>query len=112
MASHLINKDGKGLAFDGPSIPFGALVNYKPSSASGRQQLPKIGPKTLPGIFLGYGQRSGGSWNGELLVADKRDLAAAPTPGTVPIRRFKAEEVLTVLVDDKYQFPLTSGTDG
>ena len=102
----------KGLTYDGPFIPLGAMIEYKPSSKSGQAQLPSVGRKTLPGIFLGYGQRSGGSWNEELLIADKGDLAAAHTPSIVPIRRFKAGEVWPVLRDDNFQFPLASGTDG
>ena len=38
----------------GQRLPFGALVGYHPISAKDLSKLHQLGPKVLPGIFLGY----------------------------------------------------------
>ena len=43
-----------GMPFNGPVIPFGAMVEYHPISAKDLSRLHQIVPKVLPGIFLGY----------------------------------------------------------
>ena len=43
-----------GKPFNGPVIPFGAMVENHPISAKDRWRLHQFGPKVLPGIFLGY----------------------------------------------------------
>ena len=39
---------------NGPVIPFGAMVEYHPTSAKDTSILHQFGPKVLPGMFLGY----------------------------------------------------------
>ena len=39
-----------GMPFNGPVIPFGAMVEYHPISAKDLSQLHQFGPKVLPGI--------------------------------------------------------------
>ena len=39
-----------GMAFNGPVIPFGAMVEYHPHSAKDLSRLHQFGPKVLPGI--------------------------------------------------------------
>ena len=46
-------------AFNGPVIPFGAVVEYHPISAKDQSRLHQFGPKVLPGIFLGYAVYAG-----------------------------------------------------
>ena len=46
-----------GMPFNGPVIPFGAMVEYHPISAKDISRLHQFGPKVLPGIFLGYALR-------------------------------------------------------
>ena len=46
-------RDRFGKDYDGPRIPFGAAIRYRPSSKAGQQLLPKFGEKALPGIFIG-----------------------------------------------------------
>ena len=41
-----------GERFQGPIIPFGAMVQYHPISAKDLHRLHQIGSKVLPGIFL------------------------------------------------------------
>ena len=43
-----------GVPFNGPVIPFGAMVEYHPISAKDQTSLHQFGPIVLPGIFLGY----------------------------------------------------------
>ena len=43
-----------GMPFNGPVIPFGAMVEYHPISAKDISRLHHFGPKVLPGIFLCY----------------------------------------------------------
>ena len=42
------------MPFNGPVIPFGAMVEYHPISAKNISRLHEFGPKVLPGIFLVY----------------------------------------------------------
>ena len=43
-----------GMPFNGPVIPFGAMVEYHPIFAKDISRLHQCGPKVLPGVFLGY----------------------------------------------------------
>ena len=43
-----------GMPFNGPAIPFGAMVEYHPISAKDISRRHQFGPKVLPGLFLGY----------------------------------------------------------
>ena len=42
------------MPFNGPVIPFGAMVECHPISAKDQSQRHHFGSKVLPGIFLGY----------------------------------------------------------
>ena len=55
-----------GIPFNGPVIPFGAMVEYHPISAKDISRLHQFGPEVLPGIFLGYVLSAGGIWKGTL----------------------------------------------
>ena len=48
-----------GIPFDGPVIPFGAMVVCHPISAKDLSRLHRFGKKVLPGIFLGYALYAG-----------------------------------------------------
>ena len=41
-----------GIPFNGPGIPFGAMVEYRPISAQDPSSLHQFGPEILPGIFF------------------------------------------------------------
>ena len=43
-----------GEKFDGPSSPFGTLVEYTPTTAKDKSRTHQFGQKTLNGIFSGY----------------------------------------------------------
>ncbi len=42
---------------------------------------------------MGYGLKSGGDWDGNLLIVDKLDLEATETTSEICIRSFKNDEV-------------------
>ena len=58
------------MPFNGPVIPFGAMVEYHPISAKDISRLHQFGPKVLPGIFFGHVLCAGGIWAGDIMVAD------------------------------------------
>ena len=63
----LLMKEDFGESFKGPIIPFGAPVEYLPSSARDQARIHQFGEKVLPGIFLGYALIAGGIWKGDVL---------------------------------------------
>ena len=63
-----------GKLCDGPVIPFGAMVEYHPISAKDLSRLHQVGPKVLPGIFLGYVLYAARFWKGDIMVADIEEL--------------------------------------
>ena len=52
--------------YDGPVIPFGAEINYKPMTKEDKARTHKFGDKVLSGFFLGSDQLAGGGWSGDL----------------------------------------------
>ena len=64
----------KGQKFDGPSIPFGTLVEYIPIASKDKSRVHQFGKKTLKGILLGCTLRVGGGWSGDLMLAVDEDL--------------------------------------
>ncbi len=60
--------------FDGPAIPFGCLVDFKPQKEDAKL-IDKGDPDTVPGVFLGYKLLPGGLWQGEFRVAALTEFA-------------------------------------
>ena len=60
------------MPFNGPTILFGAVVEYHPISAKDLSRLHQFGAKVLPGIFLGYAVHAEGIWKGYFMVAKWR----------------------------------------
>ena len=83
-----------GMPFDGPVIPFGAMVEYHPISAKDLSRLHQFGKKVLPGIFLGYVFFAEGIWKGYILVADIEELEEMDA-SELHARRLNAKELLT-----------------
>ena len=54
------------MPFDGPVIPYGAMVEYHPISAKDIPRLQIFSPKVLPSIFLGDALYAGGIWKGDI----------------------------------------------
>ena len=71
-----------GEPFEGPIIPFQAMVEYHPSSPKDQANIHHFGKKVLPGIFL---------------------------TSDIFHRRMKAKEVLISQKDDELKFPTADG---
>ena len=63
-----------GQPFKGPIIPFGSLVEYHPITAKDQSRIHQFGKKVLLGLFLGYALYAGGTWKGDVLIADLEEL--------------------------------------
>ena len=92
------------MPFNGPVIPFEAMVEYHPISAKDLSRLHQFGPKVLPGTFLGYALYAGGSWKGDILIADIEDLEQMDAC-KIHVRRLNAKEVVTPMKGDKNHSP-------
>ena len=97
-----------GMPFDGPVIPFGAMVEYHTISAKDQSRLHQFGSKVLPGLFLGYALYAGGIWKGDVLVADLEELEKMDASG-IHAKRLNAKEVLTPMRGEKFIFPVVDG---
>ena len=63
-----------GEPFNGPVVPFGAMVEHHPISAKDLSRFHQFGPKVLPGIFLGYVLHAVRIWEGGILIADMEEM--------------------------------------
>ena len=98
-----------GTLCKGPTIPFGAMVEYHPLSAKDHSRLHQFGRKVLPGIFLGYALRAGGFWKGDILVADSEEVenfgrVRNPCSKTQCKRNYNAE------IGEHFISPIADGT--
>ena len=84
---------GLGESFRGPTIPFGAMVEYYPISTRDQSRLHQVAKKVLLGIFLGYALIVGGLWKRDILIADIEELEKMDAWEIHP-RRIIAKEVL------------------
>ena len=98
-----------GKPYNGPVIPFGAMVEYHPISAKDLSRLHQFGPKVLPGIFLGYVLYAGRIWKGDMMVGDVQELEQMDAP-ELHARRLSAKEVSTPMKGENFIFPVTDGT--
>ena len=83
-----------GKPFNGPVIPSGAMVEYRPISARGLSRLHQFGPKVLPGKSPGYVLSVERIWKGEIMVADIEELEETDA-SEIHARRLNANEVST-----------------
>ena len=98
-----------GMPFNGPVIPFGAMVEYHPISAKDQSRLHQFGSKVLPGIFLGYALYAWRIWKGDIMVADIEELEEMDA-SELHARRLNAKEVLTPQRSGNFIFPVADGT--
>ena len=97
------------MPFNGPVIPFGAMVEYHPISAKDQSRLHQFGAKVLSGIFLGYALYAGGIWKGDIVVADIKELEEMDAL-ELHARRLNGKELLTQMKDENFIFPVADGT--
>ena len=98
-----------GMPFNGPEIPFGAMVEYHPISAKDLSRLHQFGAKVLPGFFLCHAFCAGGIWKGDIMVADIEELEEMDA-SELHARRLNAKEVLTPQRSSNFIFPVADGT--
>ena len=94
-----------GVPFNGPVIPFGAMVEYHPISAKDQSRLHQFGAKILPGICLGDALYAGRIWKGDIMVADIEELEEMDASELHDRRRLNAKEVLTPMKGDNFHIP-------
>ena len=98
-----------GMPCNGPVIPFVAMVEYHHISAKDTSRLHQLGPKVLPGIFLGYVLYAGEILKGDVIIADIEELEEMDA-SELHARRLNAKEVLTPMKGDNSIFPVADGT--
>ena len=76
-----------GQPFKGPIIPFGSLA------AKDLLRIHQFGKKVLPGLLLGYALYAGGTWKGDILVADLEELETMDA-SEICSKRLNAKEVI------------------
>ena len=83
------------------------IVEYHRISAKDLSRLHQLGPKVLPGIFLGYVLYAGEKET--KMIADIEELEQMDA-SELHARRLNAEEVLTPMRGDDLIFPVADGT--
>ena len=94
--------------FNGPLIPFGSLVEYRPISAKDQSRIHQFGKKVLPGLFLGYALYAGGIWKGDTVVADIEELETMDA-SEIYSKRLNAKEVIFPKEKGEFIFPVADG---
>ena len=94
-----------GMPFNGPVIPFGAMVEYHPISAKNQSRLHQFCSKVSPGIFFGYASYAGGIWKGDIMIADIWRIGG---DGRIRHPRQKAQCKGSVNADERWQFYIPS----
>ena len=95
-----------GVDFDGPLIPFGAEVFYKPNSKEDIKRTPKFGNKLLPGILVGYVLHAGGGWTGDINLIDQEEINAAEFRSEVTMKKIQMAQVHVSKDGDDFIFPM------
>ncbi len=96
------NKRHKKGRFKGMQFPFGALVDFMPQPDV---RVESMGPKTLPGVFIGYHVNPGGEWSGDYLVADLAYFRENPDVVRSKVKIHRIKEAVPIL-DGKFVFPV------
>ena len=91
--------------FKGRLVPFGAMVQYKPSAKREVGAIKKFDSRMVPGIFIGYHLHAGGRWSGDYLVLDAEAYRKRMEGANIPIHRIKE-----IHLGDSMRFPVKDGT--
>ena len=95
-----------GQPFNG-LIPFFSLVEYHPIMAKDQSRMHQCGKKVLPRLFLGYALYAGGSWKGDVLIADLEELETMDA-SEIYSKRLNAKEVMFPR-QGEFVFPVADG---
>ena len=88
-------RHGRG-QFEGRTIPFGCLVDFRPQPEVA-EKLPKASPDSVPGLFFGYKLLPGGLWENEYKVADLRVFKDMDFSGWGSNARIRVQTVREVI---------------
>ena len=77
-----------GVEFDGLSIPYGCLVDFRPPNVV-LTKAAKFGTTSMPGVFVGYTQHVGGKWARDYLVCPLEDFQIENASHTCRISRIR-----------------------
>ena len=88
MVIQLIRNKRHGAEFDGLSIPFGCLVDFRHPTVL-LKKAAKFGATSMPGIFTGYTQHVGGKWAHDYLACPLEDFQIENTSHTRRIFRIR-----------------------
>ena len=98
-----------GEPFQGPMIPFEALVEYHPISTRDQMRLHQFERKYCLEIFPGYALIAVGFWEGDILIADLEELKNMEASAIYP-RRTNAKETLIRPTGDEFILPVADAT--
>ena len=82
-----------GMPFNGPVVPFRAVVECHPISAKDQSRIHQFGKKVLLALFLGCALYAGRSWKGGIMVADIEELETMDA-SEVYSKRLNVKEVI------------------
>ena len=98
------------MPFNGPVIPFGAMVAYHHISAKDQSRLHQLGPKVLPCTILGNALHAGKIWKGDIVVADIQELGEMDA-SEIYAETLNPKAVLTPKNGEHFIFPvIANGT--
>ena len=92
--------------FQVPLIPFGAQIEYKPMSEKDLEKLHTYGRKVLSGIFMGYHQKAGGAWNGDILIADWEEIENLESPRDIHLKQIPFAQTFVSKENEQFRFSL------
>ena len=95
--------------YKGKIIPFGAYVEFTPTTPADIKLLHEMGEKKLPGIFLGYHELAGGIESGWTHVALWHHFENATSARDIEPRKISAHTVDPIQRDGSFIFPLKEG---
>ena len=84
-----------------------SLVEYYPITAKDHSRTHQFGKKVLPGLFLGYALYAGGTWKGDVLIADLEELGTMDA-SAIYSKRLNAKEVI-IPKQGEFIFPIADG---
>ena len=84
------------------------MIEYHPFTAKDKSRIHQFGKKVLPGLFLGYALYAGGTWNGDVLVADLEELETMDA-SEIYSKRPNAKEVIFHKEKGEFIFPIADG---
>ena len=83
------------------------MVEYYPITAKDQSRIHQFGKKVLPGLFLGYALYAGGTWKGDVLIADLEELETMDA-SEIYSKRLNAKEVIFPR-QGEFIFPIADG---